>query len=258
MAPGLVLQLKNTIWVLTVPVYLLVAWAFYRRNLWRQYFFFWLCLLAEAATVTATLLATGNRKAVFFIYAISQPVLWILYILMVIEVFQKVFAKFPGIARFAQRVVLASMVLAFIFALTSIGGDLSGGWSGRGMVFRYSVILRTITSALSVYIILLAAFLLWMPVPLPANTIRHSFLFFFYFFVATAVYYILNTSAPGFVDIANLVISGLTLATLGGWYFLVQPEGETVPAISAAPRASASDMLSRLEALNRTLSPPQE
>jgi hypothetical protein len=126
------------------------------------------------------------------------------------------------------------------------------------MIFRYSVILRTISSALSVYMVLIAGFLLWMPMPLPANTIRHSFLFFFYFFVTTGVYYVLNTSTSGFVTIANFITSILTLAALGAWYFLVQPDGEVVPALAPVPRASSADMLGRLEALNRTLSRPQE
>jgi hypothetical protein len=257
MAPDLV-QLKNAISVLTVPVYFLVAFVFYRRNLWRAYFFFWLSLLVEGAAVGATLFAGGNRSAILLIYTIAQPVAWILYILMVMELFQKLFVKFPGIARFAQRVVLISMIVAFVFALASIGGDLSTGWSGKSMIFRYSVIMRTISSALSVYMVLIACFLLWMPMPLPANTIRHSFLFFFYFFVTTGVYYVLNTTAKGFVNIANFVTSVLTLAALAAWYFLVQPEGEIVPALASAPRTSSSDMLGRLEALNRTLSRPQE
>lgn len=258
MAPDLV-QLKNAISILTVPAYFLVAFVFYRRNLWRPYFSFWICLLVEGSVVAAMHLAHGNTPAVLRIYMIGQPALWILYILMVMELFQKLFAKFPGIARFAQRVVLVSMVVAFVFALASIGGDLSTGWSGRSMIFRYSVIMRTVSSALSVYMLLIAGFLLWMPMPLPTNTIRHSFLFFFYFFVTTGVYYVLNTSAsPGFVTIANFLTSVLTLTALGAWYFLVQPEGELVPALTPAPRTSSSDMLGRLEALNRTLSRSQE
>jgi len=257
MAPDLV-QLRVIISVLTVPAYFLVAWAFYRRDLWRAYLFFWICLIFEGAALAGTHLADGNIDKIMLIYTVAQPPLWLLYILMVIELFQKVFARFPGIARFAKWVIVGSMVLAFLFALASIGGDLSKGWSGRSMIFRYSVILRTISSALSVYMILIAAFLLWMPVPLPANTIRHSFLFFFYFFVTTSVYYVLNTSNARFVDIANLATGVLTLAALVSWYFVVQPEGEAIPAVGAAPRASSSDLLGRLEALNRTLSRPGE
>jgi len=258
MAPDLV-QLKDAISILTVPGYFLVAFAFYRRNLWRAYFFFWLCLLVEGAAMAAIHLSHGNTPAILLIYTIVQPAIWILYILMVMELFQKLFAKFPGIARFAQQVVLISMAIAFLFALASIGGDLSSGWSGKSMTFRYTVILRMISGALSIYMLLIAGFLLWMPITLPTNTIRHSFLFFFYFFVTTGVYYVLNTSAiRAGVTIANFLTSVLTLAALAAWYFLVQPEGETVPALMPAPRTSSADLLSRLEALNRTLSRPQE
>jgi hypothetical protein len=257
MAPDLV-HLKLIISVVTVPVYFVVAWAFYRRNLWRPYFYFWICLLVEGTALAATHLAGNNRNAILAIYTVAQPPMWILYILMVIDLFQKVFAKFPGIARFAQRVVLLSMVLAFIFAFASMGGDLNTGWSGMSLIARYSVILRAISSALSVYMILIAAFLLWMPVPLPANTIRHSFLFFFYFFVTTGVYYMLNTTRAGYVQMANLLTGALTLVALVSWYFLVQAEGEAVPVVHAAPRASSADLLGRLEALNRTLSRPRD
>lgn len=208
--------------------------------------------------MAATHLASGNQVAVLFIYTVAQPLLWLLYILMVIEVFQKVFVKFPGIAQFAQRVVVISMVLAFLFALASIGGDLSTGWSGRSMIFRYTVILRAISGALSVFMILIAAFLLWMPVPLPTNTIRHSFLFFFYFFVTTGVYYVLDTTSAAFVDVANLLTNILTMAALISWYFLVQPEGELVAIPHHLPISPSGEILRRLDALNRTLSRPQE
>ncbi|MFN0101666.1 MAG: hypothetical protein ACKV2U_06190 [Bryobacteraceae bacterium] len=208
--------------------------------------------------MAATLMAGNAEKPILLIYKIAQPPMWILYVLMVVEVFQKIFDKFPGIARFAKRVVLISMVMAFLFALASIGGDLTVGWNGQSMISRYSVILRTISSALSLYMILIAAFLLWMPVPLPPNTIRHSFLFFFYFFVTTGVHYVLNTNRGEYVQLANLVISVLTLVALLSWYFLLQAEGEAVPAGGKVPRTASADMLGRLEALNRTLSGPRE
>ena len=260
MAPEVAQQLRHLISVLTVPVYFLVAFALYRRGLWRSYLFFEICLLMEGASLAALLLAGNNIPAYLFIYKISQPPIWVLYILMVIEVFQKVFIKFPGIARLAQRVVIASMLIAFAFALASIGGDLTDGWTGRSLVPRYSIILRTISSALNIFMLLIAAFLVWMPVPLPPNTIRHSLLYFFYFFVATGVHYVLNVNIKNgeWVQISNLVISLLTLAALGAWHLLLQPEGEIIPVLHPNPRTASSEMLARLESLNRTLSSPQK
>lgn len=252
-------QFRFYISALTVPVYFLVAWSLYRRGLWRSYLFFWLCILFEGAALAATVVTAGSTSMTLAVYRVSQPPMWILYVFMVVEVYQKVFARFPGIAKFARRVVIISILIAFAFALLSIQGDLSSGWNGYSMVARYSIILRAISGGISIYMILIAAFLLWMPVPLPANTLRHSYLFFFYFFVTTGVHYILFVNRGEFVQAANVVISILTLAVLLCWHFLLQPDGERIPSrLAPVPQGRAADMLDRLEALNRTLSRSQE
>jgi len=253
MAPDLA-TFRSVISLISIPVYFVVAWVLYRRNLWRAYRYFWICLIVEGLALGATLLAGGARRPTLLIYKIAQPIMWVLYVLMVLEVFRKVFARFPGIARFAQRVVVLSMLVAFVFALLSVPGELARGWSGSSILIRYSVILRTITSALTLYMILIAAFLVWMPVPLPPNTIRHSYLFFFYFIITTGVHYVLNTNLGGYVQVANLTISILTLVALLSWLFLLREDGENPPTSPGmAPARAPSEILNRLESLNQSL-----
>ncbi|HEU0119252.1 MAG TPA: hypothetical protein VFQ91_01920 [Bryobacteraceae bacterium] len=254
MAPDLA-HIQSAISLASIPVYFLVAWVLFHRKLWKSYLFFWICLLVEGTALAATYFSAGSRKASLQIYLVAQPIMWMLYVLMVLEVFRKVFARFPGIARFAQRVVLLSMVVAFAFALASMNGDLTNGWHGATLLMRYSVVFRTITSALTLYMVLIAGFLVWMPVPLPPNTIRHSFLFFFYFIVTTGVHYVLNTGGASFLHLANLILAILTLAALLSWLFLLQRAGEYLPNSAPAPRTSAGDILGRLESLNKALSP---
>lgn len=179
---------------------------------------------------------------------------------MVLEVFQKVFAGFPGIARFARRGVVLLMILAFGFALASIGEDLSVGWTGATLISRYSVVYRTITSAISLFLIFVVASLAWMPVPLPRNTSRHSVIVFSYFLTITAIHYVINTSANRvqYIDVANLLITLVTISALASWYFLLTPEGEAIPVRSSSPRASARELLARMEELNQDLSRSRE
>jgi hypothetical protein len=253
MAPDLA-QIRLIISWCTVPVYFAVAWVFFQRRIWRSYSYFFCSILLEGF-VLALLLLTQNSPLLYLqIYKASQVPIWVLYILMVIDLYRKVFARYPGIARFAQRVVIASICLAFAFALFSIGGDLTEGWSGRPMIYRYFIIFRAISAALSLYLILIAVFLVWLPIPLPPNTIRHSVLFFFYFFVTAFVHYFLNLGQGSYVQLANLATSLLTLVALLCWFFLLQPKGEDPPSAPPTPRAPAGDMLDRLEALNRSLS----
>ncbi len=252
MAPDLA-SLSQAISVVNAPMYFLLAWALYRRNIWRSYLFFTACLLVEGLAASAMLYAGNDGRLQRTIYKVAQPPVFLLYVGMVVEVFQKLFARFPGIARFAKRAVVVSIVIAFIFSLASIGGDLSQGWTGHSLISRYSVILRAISSAIILYLILISLFLLWMPIPLPANVLRHSVLFFIYFLVTSGVHYVLNTDRSYDVRLANLIINSLTLLALGCWYVLLQPQGERVPA-AAAPLTSSSQMLDRLESINRTLS----
>lgn len=254
MAPGLV-HLQTAISYLTLPTYFLVAWIFYRRGLWRSYRFFWFGLLLEGASLAVTMVAGRSRGAQKMIYMTVQPVLLVFYLLMVIEVFRKVFVRFPGIARFAQRVIVVSMVAALVFAIATAGGDVR---QGATPVELYSVALRALTTALCLYLLLIAAFLVWMPVPLAPNSIRHSFLFFCYFTAATAVHYEVNIGNLTVVRMANLLISVITFVALWSWAWLLRPAGETAPAAPAGPRSGASALLNRLESINKTLTPPEE
>ena len=253
MAPGMA-EFRHFLSILTVPCYFLVVWTLYRRGLWRSYPIFSLCLLVEGFVLGAMLFPGLGHKNVLMVYQNSQAPIWLLYVLAVLEIFQKVFAKFPGIALFGKRVIWLAILVAFVFALSSASGDLETGWTGSSLTKRYTVVVRVASSALTLYMILISVFLLWMPVPLPRNTIRHSVLFFFYFLITTSLHYVLNTTSGPNVQLVNAGIAGLTITALAGWLFYLRPEGEEIPSFGVAPRSSSSAMLDRLEAVNRALS----
>lgn len=252
-------QWSSLLSLVNAPVYFLVAFVIFRRGLWRSYLYFWLYLIVEGVAAVANLYAGHSHKLQMTVYVIAQPPIWILYVLTVTDLFRKVFVRFPGISRVAQRLVIVSVLIGFVFALASIGGDLNSGWANISTIARYSVIQRVVTSALGIYLILIAAFLVWMPVPLPRNTIRHSVLFFTYFLLITAVHYYVNffsaLKIKNLVQPANLAFSIVTLAALLSWLFLLLPEGEMLPSSSGRLRpASPGPLLDRLESLNQSLS----
>ncbi len=254
MAPGLAV-LQSVLYYLTLPMYFVVAWVLYRRGLWASYRYFWAGIIVEGISVAVEVATAGLKGYQKMIYLTVQPVIYVFYVLMVIEVFRKVFVRFPGIARFAQRVIVVSMVVAFAFAIATLGGEVHQKFS---VVQWYSVALRAISTALWVYLILIAAFLVWMPVPLARNSIRHSVLFFFYFMSASAVHYRLNIGDQTFYRMANLFISAITLLALISWAWLLKPDGEIAPTNPATPRSGVSTLLNRLESINKSLSPPEE
>ncbi len=254
MAPGLAV-LQSVLSYLTLPMYFVVAWVLYQRGLWLSYRYFWIGILLEGGFVAIGMATRNVKGAQKLTYLTGQTVMYIFYVLMVIEVFQKVFVRFPGIARFAQRVILVSMAIAFVFAIATASGEMH---QKSSMVQWYSVALRAISTALCLYLILIAAFLVWMPVPLARNSIRHSVLFFFYFIATSAVHYRLNIGDVTFFRMANVFISATTLLALICWTWLLKPSGEIAPTPPAAPRSGTSALLDRLESINKSLTPPEE
>lgn len=244
---------------LSIPAYFAVILLLFSRKLWKNYLFFWLYLCLEGVAVLATTLFQADPKIPLYIYLAAQPPVWVLYVLMVVELYRKVFVQFPGIARYGQRVIIVSFLTALLIALISIGGDLGSGWTTSSLFVRSSAVTRTISSAVTLFFVFIAVFLLWMPVPLPLNTIRHSFVSFFYFLLVTSVHFILNrTRNPSAVPLANLALHLITIGSLAAWAILLRPEGEAIPAYSRPPNEKTSAILQRLEALNRSLSSPKD
>jgi len=149
------------------------------------------------------------------------------------------------------------MLAAFLLSLTSLGGDLSTGWTGQSLISRYSVILRFLSSAITLFLLLITAFLHRMPIPLPPNVIRHSLIFFFYFLVNAFLQYELNITRQRYLDLVNLCLSAGTALALIAWFILLKEQGELPPA-SNAPRTPSGALLDRLDALNRSLSRPPD
>ena len=252
-------QWQTAISSLTVPLYFLLAVALYRRKISRSYLFLTIYLLVEGAGLALTLFFQFSHRVadIIRVYRFIQPPIFLLYIAMVVELFQKLFARYPGIARLARSVVVGSMLAAFLLSLTSLGGDLSTGWTGQSLISRYSVILRFLSSAITLFLLLITAFLHWMPIPLPPNVIRHSLIFFFYFLSNAFVQYQLNITRQRYLDIVNLVLAAGTAIALSAWFILLKEKGETPPS-SAPPRTPSHALFDRLESLNRTLSGPRD
>jgi len=88
-------QWQTAISLLTVPLYFLLVFALFRRNLSRSYRFLTLYLILEAVTIAATLYLQDQRRfgQAMRVYLWVHPPIFVLYVGMVIELFQKLFAR---------------------------------------------------------------------------------------------------------------------------------------------------------------------
>jgi hypothetical protein len=252
-------QWQEILSTITVPAYFLVAAVLFQRNLWKSYPFFCSSLLLEgiaavASTYFVELHPTAFGRIVLAgrVYLIFQPLLGLSYVFIVVEVFRKVFGSYKGIARWAQYFLIISLLIALIIAFSTSFLDTSTGRHAPSLLLQVSVAHRAITTALTLHLIFVAAFLAWMPIPLPSNTLRHSILFFVYFLVQTLTHFFWNRVGTDLREPLNLILSSLTLSALLGWVFLLRSGGEQLPGRPMATPDSAR-LLTQLDALNQAL-----
>jgi hypothetical protein len=197
--------------------------------------------------VVSTLRPGTNRYAYTYLY--GQGLLWLVYLWVVVELYQKVLTLYPAIVGMAKYVV----VLAMGASLVGSPKELSAGNWGSDIILRHMAIQRAVTAAMCLHMILLTWFLGWLLVRLPRNTVYHTVLFFFYF-LAEAIGNLYRILTGVQVDAAvNLGLQICTLLAFVGWMVLIQEEGEALPQTEAYA-GSSSAMIRAMEQVNRSLS----
>jgi len=90
-------MVEKSIWILTLPASALVLWRLYSLGLHNTYRFFFAYLAVAVLRTTVLLPFSPQSRPYYEIWAATQPVILLLYILIVSELYSLVLHKYPGI-----------------------------------------------------------------------------------------------------------------------------------------------------------------
>lgn len=212
------------------------------EQLQRRYRYFTLYLLASI-TQSVTPIIFGWRldtSAYSWFYALSEPVMWSMAFLLVMELFDLVLAEFPGIRSAARLIV---KILAPISIAVSAATALPSVFriKGPAQVLRmYFVAQRTITIELLLLLGAVQFVLLRYRLTLPRNTIFYSigYALFFTAFAVQAGF--ISEGGPTFVQITNVVGMSVSCGCLVFWTLMLNRRGESIE-IAAGPKVSENE-----------------
>ncbi len=157
----------------------------------------------------------------------TQPILEIFYILMVLELVSLILAKFRGIASLGRWAVLGGLAFGVLIASMTLAPDLSNP-AEQYPILRYFVLIdRGITSSLVLFLLFIAGFLVWYPVPLSRNLIAHSAIYATFFLFTSAAMFIRNLGGAEATGITNLTADGAALGSIVAWLIALSRKGET-------------------------------
>ena len=189
------------------------------------------------------------------IFFSTLPLLWILYVLVLLEVFQAALAEVPGVASFSRKFVISALGVGVTLAISTLFLNLQHKNPEYVLLENFVLADRVIELALLLFLLLLTAFLGYYPVAIHRNARIHTAIFSFYFFAKTAILLLRSTIGPSIANETNLAGRLLTTFCLLCWIFLLTKAGEHRVVRSNWIMAADQEgkMLAQLDAINATL-----
>jgi hypothetical protein len=160
--------------------YGVLAVRLWSTGLFRRYSFFFGFIVFRV--VRALLLAALHSYSTPYawVWMVTQPVLWILYILVLLELYALVLESYKGLATVGRWALMAGLGLAVGISALSLGADLSSE-SEYPLLRYWTVIDRGVQSSLVLFLLFITMFLAWYPLKLSRNVVVHSVVYAAYF-----------------------------------------------------------------------------
>ena len=233
--------------------YLLVLTRVFSSGLHHTYRWFTIYICYETARLGLFGFIPVATKLYGYIFFVTQPVTWCLYLLVILELYQLALKNHPGIAKFARRALIIAIWVSTLVSVATVAYEMRQ--ASFNILRTYFVMERLILSSLLVFLLLFTAFLAYFPVPLNRNTVTHTRIFACYFLLRTVVLIFRNLITGDAAYGVNIVLSLLATGSLLAWAALLSRAGEEIPTSTSYRRDPEHEerLLAQLNAINRTL-----
>ncbi len=234
----------------------LVAARLFQLRLHKTFRFFTAFCLLEPVRIGVSLLFPRDTDAYTRFYMATEPVLWLLFILITFEIFRYAFERHPGILTAGRKAMSWCLGAAVVVAAATAGIDLSAGGAEYPTLEAFFLIQRTVTVSLLLFIVLLMALLSWFPVPLNRNILLHCVVFAFFFAARIALLFSRNLFGADFTRTANTGALAVSIVCLALWSLFLVRSQDARMVRSGIPRSREAEerLMAQLEAINDTLS----
>jgi len=216
--------------------------------------FFVLCIF-EPVRMGIAAAFPRDTDAYGYYYFITQPLVWILYVLITLEVFQGAFAEFPGIYSLSRKALTGSVVVAAVIAVATVGIDFSKPDGPYQFLEVFLLLERTVVLSLVVFVLALTLLLSWFPVQLNRNALTHVIIFSLFFAAKAAMLFSRNLFGVSFTRAGNIGLLCAVVICLCLWLVFLVENKESRLVRSGVPHDPAKEarLMQQLNALNETL-----
>lgn len=224
-------------------------------RLFRIYRFFAVFLAAEVLQFLLLLPFAPNRSVYARIWAFSDPLLWLLHILIVLELYRLVLADYKGLASLGRWTFMAAVAIAVAISIVSLSPDLSNTSEVYRRLLYLSVVQRGIYSSVALFLLLITLFLAWYPIPLNRNTVTFAIGYAVYFLGQAAALFVRNISGPEVTRNVSTAMLAIHCCVFVLWLIYLDQAGQAKKVVLGHQWKPGDDerLVAQLSAVNRSL-----
>lgn len=256
MTPALQL-IQNALWKASPIVILLLLMRLQRSGILRQYKMLASYLCFSALRSTVLILVPPRTEAYGWVYIGSTPILWLLSFFVALEIYSWVLDGYRGLSVFTRRTLISVLLISAIGSILFVAAGTGFNWKGDAYPVLKAVFAFEQAVALSLFffLLILALFLLYYPIPLKRNLIVYSFGYSAMLFTFAAAVGVRNLQGHEWTRYASTAIMVIYLCCLVAWLILLNATGEVEVRTAAIPRGEAEEqrLLEQLNSLNAVL-----
>jgi hypothetical protein len=235
----------------TAGLSLRLYWAHLHRR-YRAFFYYLIFYTVQTGFMMTLDIRSGLYQKV---YIITEPVTWVFYALVVLELYSLVLEEYQGIYTVGRWLLIVAVTLAILSSALSLIAPSHNATEQSRLMWYYYVAERAIYLSLMVFLLTILFLLMQYPISLSRNIIVHSILYSVYFLSNTVIFLLLSTRGKSVLVLVDYFVMGISLAALGVWLVMLKPAGEERK-VSLRPAwmpGREDELVSQLNNLNAAL-----
>jgi hypothetical protein len=253
--------IQTAIWALNFLGTALVIWRLHSQGLHRTYRLFFAGFCFSLARTAALLPFSITDAAYYWIWVLTQPLLWLSYLLIVIELYSLVLKNYPGVRSLGRWFSIGAVGVSLAVALATVLPTVSRGTAVAGrpkLMYYYAYMERGVATSLGIVLILLIIAMAWFAVPTSRNLRIHCSVYTAYFLAQNVVllyWHLAGQSANRNSTTSSIARMSVALVCYCCWAALLTERGEKGKESLSLGRSPEYErqMLGQLEKLNATL-----
>jgi hypothetical protein len=252
MSPGAAVTLFQ--W-LSLAGFVLTILRLFISGLYRRYPFFSAYLVYCTIPVSMSLALDVRSYLYFYLWAFTEPLLWVFNVVVVLELYSLVLENYKGLYTLGRWALYASMAIAVVISTLTLIPQLgTPAFRNSRIYLLYMVIERGVMCSLLIFLFLILILMRKYPIRLCRNVVVHCVVYCVFFLTNTFALFLHSLLGVRISMQLNAVMTGAMAFSVLLWLLLLSRKGETVMLqVSSLSEAQEDVILSKLSSLNATV-----